>query len=240
MISREPPVPVLHPLNLQRWSNMTFVHWPCDAAILAPALPKGLAVDTCEGSPWVSMLPFVVEDLRSPFLPALPWLSTFPELNLRTYVRGPDNEPGIWFYSLDAARLPAVIGARLTYGLPYFWAKMRILHQQNGLHYLVKRRGQSGARRHTGGSRRSVCARSVARPGSFPYCPLPSVHAILGEVGVRAGGTPRVAAPACENSPSEGNSSPDSWSAFNRRTARALLPWRGCPHQPPAFHVRSQ
>ena len=141
MISREPPVPVLHPLNLQRWSNMTFVHWPCDAAILAPALPKGLAVDTCEGSPWVSMLPFVVEDLRSPFLPALPWLSTFPELNLRTYVRGPDNEPGIWFYSLDAARLPAVIGARLTYGLPYFWAKMRILHQPNGFHYLIKRRG---------------------------------------------------------------------------------------------------
>jgi uncharacterized protein YqjF (DUF2071 family) len=63
--------------------------------------------------------------LRPAFLPAIPGLSDFPEVNLRTYVRGPAG-PGIWFFSLDAASAVAVLGARLTYGLPYYWSRMSV------------------------------------------------------------------------------------------------------------------
>src|SRR5262249_22314243 len=58
--------------------------------------------------------------------PAVPWASFFPETNVRTYVRGPDGRSGVWFFSLDAARLPAVLTARAWYGLPYRWSVMGV------------------------------------------------------------------------------------------------------------------
>ena len=48
--------------------------------------------------------------------PALPWLSAFPELNVRTYVSPRDGKRGVFFFSLDAARLPAVLAARAMFG----------------------------------------------------------------------------------------------------------------------------
>ena len=56
----------------------------------------------------------------------MPWLSNFPETNVRTYVRAPDGTTGVWFLSLDAARASAVVTARTTYRLPYFWSKMAV------------------------------------------------------------------------------------------------------------------
>jgi uncharacterized protein YqjF (DUF2071 family) len=64
-----------------------------------------------------------MEDVRPRFLPGVPWLSNFPELNLRTYVTH-DGKPGLWFFSLDAHNPVAVRLARASFGLPYFDARM--------------------------------------------------------------------------------------------------------------------
>jgi uncharacterized protein YqjF (DUF2071 family) len=100
----------------QAWRNLTFLHWRYPAEVLQTHLPAGLRIDTFDGSAWLRIAPFLLE-LR---------LSAFPETNVLTYVRGPDGESGVWFFSLDAARAAAVAGARLAYGLPYMWSRMRV------------------------------------------------------------------------------------------------------------------
>src|SRR4051812_2832689 len=111
---------------LQEWWNLTFVHWRFPATRIASRIPPPLELETFDGSAWVGLTPFWLSGLRPPFVPSLPWLSAFPETNCRTYVRGPDGESGIWFFSLDAARAAAVAGARIGYGLPYAWSRMRV------------------------------------------------------------------------------------------------------------------
>jgi uncharacterized protein YqjF (DUF2071 family) len=103
-----------------------------------PAPPE-LEVDTHDGSAWVGLTPFLMSDFRPPFLPPLPLLSTFPETNLRTYVRGPDGNDGLWFLSLEASNLATVVGARVGYGAPYHWADMT-LEQDDHLRYRSWRR----------------------------------------------------------------------------------------------------
>jgi uncharacterized protein YqjF (DUF2071 family) len=102
---------------------------------IRPLLPRNLELDTFDGSAWVGLTPFIVTGLRPSGLPALPWLSRFPEMNVRTYVRGPDGECGIWFFSLEAKRLAAVVGARILYRLPYRWARMKIRFSPEKIEY---------------------------------------------------------------------------------------------------------
>jgi len=128
----------------QSWNHITFLHWRYDAARLQERLPPGLEIESFDGSAWVSLTPFVLENLRPPFLPALPWLSHFPEMNLRTYVNGPQGS-GIWFFALDAARLPAVVGARLSFGLPYYWSDMSVRIDGNRIEYYSSRGGSATA-----------------------------------------------------------------------------------------------
>lgn len=88
--------------------------------------PAGLTVETFDGSAWIGLTPFLMEGVRAPGVPAVPWLSRFPEINVRTYVRDGRGRSGIWFLSSDAARLPAVLAARASYRLPYFWSDMAV------------------------------------------------------------------------------------------------------------------
>lgn len=125
-ISEYPPHPVKRPIMFQGWERLTFLHWEYEADVIRRHLPPGVEIDTFDGVAWVGLTPFVVSHLRPPFFPAIPWISSFPEMNVRTYVRGPDGERGIWFFTLEADRLAAVVGARLSYGLPYRWAAMRV------------------------------------------------------------------------------------------------------------------
>ena len=124
---------------LQRWRRLAFLHWRYSPTDVQRLLPDGLTVDVFDGSAWVGLVPFEIYDLRPPRLPALPWLSVFAETNVRTYAVGPDGSRGVWFFSLDAARWPAVVGARLAYGLPYFWARMRIEEDEIGVRYQSRR-----------------------------------------------------------------------------------------------------
>jgi uncharacterized protein len=102
----------------QRWRWLTFLHWSYGAETIRRLIPPQLTLDTYEGAAWVGLTPFLLTSLRPPLAPALPWISRFPETNVRTYVRGPDGEPGVWFFKLEAERLAAVAGARATYRHP--------------------------------------------------------------------------------------------------------------------------
>ncbi|MEV0901322.1 DUF2071 domain-containing protein [Actinoplanes sp. NPDC049802] len=127
---------------IQWWRRMTFLHWRYPAEAVSPLLPPGLTPDAENGQVWVGMLPFLMDEIRPPWLPALPWLSTFPETNLRTYVRGPDGGAGIYFFSLDAARLPAVVAARAGLNLPYRWSRMSLRTDGDVTEYRGRRRAE--------------------------------------------------------------------------------------------------
>jgi uncharacterized protein YqjF (DUF2071 family) len=116
----------------QRWNDLLFAHWPVPASELTHLLPPNLSIDTFDGSAWVGIVPFWMDQVRLRGLPAIPGASRFPELNLRTYVRERhSNLAGIYFFSLDAANPIAVSVARTFFRLPYYWAKMHIDHCDN-------------------------------------------------------------------------------------------------------------
>ena len=89
----------------QTWSCISFLHWSYEPQVLGRLLPDRLRPHTFDGRAWVGVTPFFLEDLRTPVASALPWFTSFPETNVRTYVLGPDGREGLWFFSLDAARL---------------------------------------------------------------------------------------------------------------------------------------
>ena len=128
----------------QTWCDLLFAHWRVPAEqlrrVIPPALPLHLYHD---GSAWLGITPFVVKGLRPRGTPPLPWVSQFPELNVRTYVEL-DGKPGIYFLSLDAGRRAAVIAARRLYRLPYFHARMRADRMGARIDYQSKRIDSSG------------------------------------------------------------------------------------------------
>jgi uncharacterized protein YqjF (DUF2071 family) len=110
---------------VQWWERLTFLHWAYPADAVQRLLPQELTVETYDGLAWVGLVPFQMR-VALPHTPSVPWVSRFPETNVRTYVRAADGTDGIWFFSLDAARLGAVVVARSTYRIPYFWSDMRV------------------------------------------------------------------------------------------------------------------
>jgi uncharacterized protein len=87
----------------------------------------------------VGLVPFAIEGLTHPSMPVIPWLSNFLETNVRTYVVDRHGRRGVWFFSLDAARLAAVIGARSAYALPYYWANLRLRRERTEVRYQGRR-----------------------------------------------------------------------------------------------------
>jgi uncharacterized protein YqjF (DUF2071 family) len=109
----------------QRWMDLLFVHWRLPSSLIRPLIPATLEIDEYDGSSWLGLVPFRMEDVMFRGLPEVPWLSVFPEMNLRLYVshRG---RTGVWFISLDATNPVAVWGARAFAHLPYFQAQMQV------------------------------------------------------------------------------------------------------------------
>lgn len=126
----------------QSWHDLLFAHWPIDAGLLRPHIPKALEIDRFDGSAWIAVVPFRMSGVRLRGTAALPWLSAFPELNVRTYVTA-DGKPGVWFFSLDAANPLAVVVARATFHLPYFRARMSCEHSDGWIRYRSERTRQS-------------------------------------------------------------------------------------------------
>jgi len=108
----------------QRWSRLLFLHWPIPAEEIRPLLPRGLTLDTYADQAWVGLVPFVVSGARPVYLPPVPGISSFVEVNVRTYVHDRGRDPGVWFFSLDASSRVAVRVARALYHLAYRFAEM--------------------------------------------------------------------------------------------------------------------
>jgi uncharacterized protein YqjF (DUF2071 family) len=155
----------LRPLALQRWSRLLFLHWRVPAAALSPLLPPGLDVDTCDGSAWVSVVPFTLSGTRPPWGMAVPLLSDSHEVNLRTYVHRDGRDPGVWFFSLDASNPLATPFARLLYKLPYFVARMSL--RGDGPSVFRSRRVGSGA--HCDVTYEGVGPAAPAAPGTLDH-----------------------------------------------------------------------
>jgi hypothetical protein len=150
MAGRLPEHTVDRPVMLQGWKQMTFLHWRVDPDHVARLLPDGLGVEPhiVDGSAWVSLTPFLVTGARPPGLPAVPFISRFPETNLRTYVVGPDGRDGLWFLSIEAASIPTTLGARAAYGAPYFLASMSVDAAERVAYRSRRLPGQPPARHH--------------------------------------------------------------------------------------------
>lgn len=144
----ERDAPDLPAFGYQRWDHLLFLHWEWDAAALQKTLPPGLTVDTCDGRAWVGIVPFYMRRIRPRFLPPVPYLSYFLELNLRTYVLDAKGRSGVWFYSLDCNRALAVWVARRRFRLPYEHATMQSRVEGERVQYASRRRGDEHTARY--------------------------------------------------------------------------------------------
>ncbi len=152
----------------QVWHDLLFAHWPFDPAVVRPLVPPQFPLDTFEGRAWIGVVPFRVRGLRPRALPPVPLLSSFPELNVRTYVTR-DGKPGVYFFSLDAGSRLAVEAARLAYHLPYARARMSLARRGEQVAYDSVRtdRRFPPARLHA--RYRPVGPVALAGPGSLDH-----------------------------------------------------------------------
>jgi len=117
----------------QGWRELVFLHWAVEPARVAQYLPPGTTPDIFDGRTYVGLVPFRMVDTGPPHGPAVPWLGTFLETNVRLYSVDSTGRRGVVFLSMDADRVAVVATARSVFGLPYRWARMR--HSElDGLH----------------------------------------------------------------------------------------------------------
>jgi uncharacterized protein YqjF (DUF2071 family) len=120
-------------LMTQSWHDLLFAHWRVGVSEMRigvsemrRAVPAAFDLDLFDSEAWLGVVPFHMTNVGLRATPAVPWISAFPELNVRTYVRAADR-PGVYFFSVDAARSLAVAAARAVLNLPYYTAAMSLL-----------------------------------------------------------------------------------------------------------------
>src|SRR5439155_6472729 len=133
------------PAGFQRWRSLLFLHWPMPLEVLRPLVPSRLVSDTYDGVAYVGLVLFLVQGARPVLVPEALSLE-FLETNVRTYVHLHGRDPGVYFFSLDAASRLAVAAARLGLGLPYRLARMQMIDQQSVVEYRARRRGSGQPR----------------------------------------------------------------------------------------------
>jgi uncharacterized protein YqjF (DUF2071 family) len=132
------------PIMYQSWGKLLFLHWTVPPEMIRPLVPGRLQLDRFDEKTWVSLSPFTMWRIRPVCVPALPVVSASHELNVRTYVHL-DGVPGVWFLSLDANNPLAVWGARRTFHLPYFRARMRLEQNGEAIRFHSRRKGSTKA-----------------------------------------------------------------------------------------------
>jgi len=148
----------------QTWNDLLFAHWPIPPAVMRRLVPSVLELDTFDGQCWVAVTPFHMSGIRARWMPRLPGLSAFPELNVRTYVVH-DDKPGVYFFSLDAGSRIAAWTARMTYHLPYFYARMRAAGHDGWIQYHSLRDSVA----ELNARYRPVAAIQIRAPGSLEH-----------------------------------------------------------------------
>src|SRR5215471_1904148 len=149
-------------LMTQTWNDLLFAHWPLDSRGLRQHVPPAFDLDLFDGQAWLGVVPFHMTNVAPRLVPALPWISSFPELNVRTYVTV-DGKPGVYFFSLDAGNPVAVAAARTLLNLPYFTATMDVRVGDDGR---VEYESQRASKPSAGFAARY-------RGLGEPYAPLP-------------------------------------------------------------------
>lgn len=160
-----PPGP---PVMSMAWHDLLFAHWPLPPEILRAKIPSSVTLDTFEGVGWIAVVPFRMSGVTPLGVPALPWLSAFPELNVRTYVTAED-KPGVYFFSLDAGNPLAVAVARRWFHLPYFRAQMEVERDGQGIRYRSRRRHRGAPEAQFEGRYEPVGDAFRAKPGSLEH-----------------------------------------------------------------------
>jgi uncharacterized protein YqjF (DUF2071 family) len=162
------PLPAGPWVMAQSWHDLLFAHWPVDTAMLRLLLPPQLQVDTFEGQAWLAVVPFRMTGVRLRGTLAVPWLSAFPELNVRAYVTS-GGKPGVWFFSLDAGNSLAVAIARAWFHLPYFRARMRCAERDGWIHYQSERTHHRAPTAELKGRYRPVGEAFSPHPGTLEH-----------------------------------------------------------------------
>ncbi|GAA2675884.1 DUF2071 domain-containing protein [Streptomyces aculeolatus] len=146
-VTPDAPHAVRSPLLTQQWLDLTFVHWAVEPDAVARLLPPGTAPDTHEGAAYVGLIAFRMHRVGWLRLPAVPYLGSFPETNVRLYSVDAHGRRGVVFRSLDASRLIPVVAGRLGFGLPYAWSRMSVRRAAGTVGYRSRRRwpGPRGA-----------------------------------------------------------------------------------------------
>ncbi|MCY9660577.1 DUF2071 domain-containing protein [Paenibacillus chondroitinus] len=129
-MSRSWPLPAKPWIMHQIWNDLLFAHWPVPVEIIRNLLPSSIPIDTFEGTAWVGVVPFHMTGVTPRGIPALPYFSSFPEINVRTYVTI-HGKPGVYFFSLDAHNKFAVEAARILFHLPYFYTQIEVKQTSN-------------------------------------------------------------------------------------------------------------
>ena len=168
MAHRPWPPPTRPWVLAMQWHDLLFLHWPVPPAVLRPAIPPALTLETFEGTAWLGVTPFRMAGTRLRLLPPLPWCSAFPELNVRTYVTA-GGKPGVWFFSLDAGNPLAVHGARTFFHLPYYAAAMVAEREGDGVRYTSTRTDRRAPGATFAGRYHPSGAVSHAAVGSLEY-----------------------------------------------------------------------
>lgn len=114
----------------QTWHDLLFAHWPIDAKLIRPLVPRGLEIEEFDGTAWIGIVPFRMTGVMWRWLPDMPGLSAFPELNVRVYVKH-RGRSGVWFLSLDAPNRVAIWGARKYFHLPYYRANISLTEHKD-------------------------------------------------------------------------------------------------------------
>lgn len=110
----------------QTWEELLFAHWRLPAGAVQPVVPRELELERFDGSAWIGVTSFRLTAARGRGLLPLPLVSSFLAVNVRTYVRGPDGRPGVWFLGLDVSSRLAVEVARRAFRVPYSRARISL------------------------------------------------------------------------------------------------------------------
>ncbi len=132
------PLPQGRWLVGQTWEDSLFAHWPVAPAVVQALLPPSLQVDEHDGSAWLGVHAFRVECVRLHGTLPVPWISSFEQLSVRTYVRA-GRRPGLWFFSLDTPSALAAETAKLVYRLPWSTCRLELRRRSGRLEVAAAR-----------------------------------------------------------------------------------------------------
>ena len=162
------PMPTSPWIMTQTWHDLLFAHWPVAVDALQSLVPPGFTIDTFDHQAWVGVVPFHMTNVAPRGIPALPWVSAFPELNVRTYVTV-KGTPGVYFFSLDAGNSIAVGTARTLFHLPYYSAAMDVRQRDGFIHYTSRRTSERAPAAEFAARYRPIGPPSPPAQGTLEY-----------------------------------------------------------------------